>query len=841
MSRLLLVTGGSDSGGIVVRDGQDVSSQPAAERLRTGATVRVLEERGHRVRYEMVHGKGPATGWVSSQAKGRPLLCELAPLVEKAQAKADFDGQAYSLCPQCQLPLGDRAYVARGRRVHGECLAEAMARALQEEEATRRRLEAEEKAARRAEHGIGWVPGGRAGREGVQAAGESRLCSLLFDEAARTVKLCPPSDTPSAVVAEYLATALAVRRREGREPFFSLDPCPASAEGAMQQKRFEPAWIAGTSVGEVLFQADYYLKELSMGEYSQPVLGMTSCLDLDASSAGRPWSAREWFLVRKAEVQLSREGRLIPRVSMGVEAREQVRGEEGLEDAALTRPDHPLVQYAAEFTRNFDLIAERRSVVFHLRELAKAAVLAKFLGEAEAAVDDAWFETHMELRGESLQIPQLWNRRCQASVPELRDSGRVVMHGVYGGVDFGLSRFNLSALAPAPGRPAGRLPERRPVGLYRSLHAWGGEARLPLAEPRPQAKVPRQELRGVDLALGDFPLDAAVPAPEASEGTWRALGPGQSEAFWRALGGADQHDISERDLHFLRRVLSPHMSDRRDEGERFVPPDPSFDYVQKLLALTKREEVLGEQRAELFSSADFAMPSPGPAFPASWAAVIGSAQCEGLEKLPLPEGPEGPALEDLLRGAVEVFDRAAEDGARFRVYRAGALQLRTLQPPGLEARLCALLARSAPRPRSERCGVEDGERLVRVTELVDWRSDERGLWRHAVVFETERGALVLTERCEEALWDECPARCRRALETGKVLRVEGLVRGPTVDEVRARYEAEGEAEARRYALRAYAWAAGEPRPRAGRSPGLLRGAQRRRASGANVFGRLFAD
>ena len=40
----------------------------------------------------------------------------------------------------------------------------------------------------------------------------------------------------------------------------------------MQAKRFEPAWIAGTSVGVVSSQSDYHLKELPMGEHAQPVL-----------------------------------------------------------------------------------------------------------------------------------------------------------------------------------------------------------------------------------------------------------------------------------------------------------------------------------------------------------------------------------------------------------------------------------------------------------------------------------------------------------------------------------------------------------------------------------------
>ena len=122
-------------------------------------------------------------------------------------------------------------------------------------------------------------------------------------------------------------------------------------------------------------------------------------------------------LYDKAEIHLSEDEALIPFVKMGVEAREQVLKDGKAEDAALSRPNHPLaisglkrarpdiphtcydfnpstnipvseqtntpftpeVKYAEQFTHNFDLIAERKSVIYHLREMAKASVLAKYL------------------------------------------------------------------------------------------------------------------------------------------------------------------------------------------------------------------------------------------------------------------------------------------------------------------------------------------------------------------------------------------------------------------------------------------------------------------------------
>eukprot|EP00972_Heterocapsa_arctica_P031633 4658720-Heterocapsa_arctica.AAC.1 len=84
-----------------------------------------------------------------------------------------------------------------------------------------------------------------------------------------------------------------------------------------------------------------------MGEYAQPIVGMKSCFDFaDAEGFGKEWSAREWFVVRKAEIFSSEDDVLIPFVKLGVEAREQVFKDGQLVDAPVSRPNHPLVKYA---------------------------------------------------------------------------------------------------------------------------------------------------------------------------------------------------------------------------------------------------------------------------------------------------------------------------------------------------------------------------------------------------------------------------------------------------------------------------------------------------------------
>merc|ERR1719188_1856764 len=142
------------------------------------------------------------------------------------------------------------------------------------------------------------------------------MCCLVLDKEWNTVRVAPTMEPAASINLAYLAVALQVRVREGREPYFSLDPVDAddveddklfdpkaAPERSMQRKNFVPEWLSGTRVGEVMFQADYHLKELSMGEYEQPVLGMHSCPDLmEADGLNKEWTAREWFVVKKAQV-----------------------------------------------------------------------------------------------------------------------------------------------------------------------------------------------------------------------------------------------------------------------------------------------------------------------------------------------------------------------------------------------------------------------------------------------------------------------------------------------------------------------------------------------------------
>mmetsp|Transcript_66648 Transcript_66648/g.104176 ORF Transcript_66648/g.104176 Transcript_66648/m.104176 type:complete len:1210 (+) Transcript_66648:73-3702(+) len=549
------VIGGASKGGLIVRHGEDKSSEEATERLSTGSIIRVLEKTDTRVRYELLSGEGPQSGWVNTRFNGKDLLTQLQELAINLEEEAlrgyclhfgeqpqqeiwenqhqstlmpnfrkksiewnkqsyawgnsqkqalesgdlsknlskdqvqheleqglglkrgalksrkdimphdslknqikdgwaeDSDGDEVCICQHCNLPLGDIAYSHGDLCVHGECAAHLVAQELKSQEDARVQSERDRKRQQRAEYDIGWTAK-RIPRNDVSASKLAMreipqgMSCLVFDEEEHAISVASTIEPAAAVNLEYLSIALQVRRQEGHEPVFSLDPVDATDKKSMQEKVFVPAWLAGTSVGEVLFQADYHLKELSMGEYEQPVVGMASCFEHAEIDSRLVWNAREWFMVRKAEVQLSEGNMLIPMVKMGVEAREQTLNGKGLEDIPVTCADHPMVKYAASFTKNFDLIAERRSVIYHLRELAKASVLAKFLLDAEVQLEEAWFSLGGVISDTCcLQVPQLWSERVHSQVQV--GEGRSIEapdawgHSVYGGVQFGLEKFSL--------------------------------------------------------------------------------------------------------------------------------------------------------------------------------------------------------------------------------------------------------------------------------------------------------------------------------------------------------------------------------------------------------------
>jgi len=775
------------------------------------------------------------------------------------EAVEDSDGEGILLCKACRLPVGTSLYSDEcGEPLHAECMAQRVQWEMREKEESLRQLDATKKKESRANYAIGWSAGhiplniGPAMKLSLDPLPRGMCCLMLQETSeGRSVAVVPTVDPASAVNLEYLSIALKVRYTEGREPTFSLDPVFADGNSSkMQAKCFEPKWLSGTSAGDVLFQADYHLKELSMGEYEQPIVGMKSCFDYSTWEAGKDWHAREWYVVRKAEMHMSEDNVLIPHLKMGVEAREQTVGAEGLEDKPITREDHPLVLYAQEFTDNFDLIAERKSVVNHLRELAKASLLAKFLLESEVQLEESWFGLAREASSDChTEIPQLWNERSLAQIRvhegKIMDSSKLGSpehRGVYGGVKFGLDRFRLGGavtsrpglraapsvavraamptlsmsdvrsmgmlvasmqgkgVAPppppgeevegVPGAPAAARPSMAMVPGMGVMRPGAPVGPAPVRPAASAASLARQmqgmlvtkpgldgrrarldvpNLHGVDLNLDKFELDEAVRVQKhAPEGVWadQALaGANIAKAFWSSLG-CSESVFSSEDQSLLKQVFNPCLSDRRADGDCFTPPDPSLVYVEKLRRLVKREEKVRQQRKEDFFSKGFSLSNPGPAFPCSWHSSYEISSGPKADNKVLKLRPDylsqASMFDHVLKTAKPVFDKTAEDGLRFRVYKFGTLDVRTTQEHDGEEVIGAVFSiRPSTNPAVEGRRAEAHEKVTKVSEYVQAASKDAvdALSRRSyLVFETAGGTLIVSEKCRDGTitWEENP-------------------------------------------------------------------------------------
>lgn len=72
------VVGGSDKGGILVRQEEGLDSQAQRMRLATGSLLKQFRLSGERLQYELLRGAGPASGWVTIRLPGKELVKRVA-------------------------------------------------------------------------------------------------------------------------------------------------------------------------------------------------------------------------------------------------------------------------------------------------------------------------------------------------------------------------------------------------------------------------------------------------------------------------------------------------------------------------------------------------------------------------------------------------------------------------------------------------------------------------------------------------------------------------------------------------------------------------------------------
>jgi hypothetical protein len=303
-----------------------------------------------------------------------------------------------------------------------------------------------------------------------------------------------------------------------------------------------------------------------------------------------------------------------------------------------------------------------------------------------------------------------------------------------------------------------------------------------------------------------------------------------ADSFWACLE-SDATVLAEDDKHFFKSLFNPMLSDRRIDGDCFVPPDASQHYLTKLRGLVKEEELLRQRRKDRFLAKDFSVSDPGNLFPSSWACAFEVVRSEldntskSVQAVLHPR-PDFVAL-DLWNHVLETsraeFDRTAEDGLRLRIYRLANLEIRTTQEFGGEETVGAVFSTRAgwkDRQRSNNA-INGYDLIVKATEYVEAggpdrlrdhndvkdKLGDRGLYRHYyVMLETEAGHRIVTEQLAagHTTWQEDPDDADSRSLCAKVIRTVSCNDGVTVREIKNYQERETRTAASQSACKWYA-------------------------------------
>merc|ERR1712187_388570 len=91
-----------------------------------------------------------------------------------------------------------------------------------------------------------------------------------------------------------------------------------------------------------------------------------------------------------------------------------------------------------------------------------------------------------------------------------------------------------------------------------------------------------REARGVDLNLDQFSLSQTTMMKVNDDTPSLDACVTYGNAFWSNVDTKSGSLFKDEDKSLLEAIFNPCLSDRREEGDRFVPPDSSMKYVENL-------------------------------------------------------------------------------------------------------------------------------------------------------------------------------------------------------------------------------------------------------------------
>jgi len=403
--------------------------------------------------------------------------------------------------------------------------------------------------------------------------------------------------------------------------------------------------------------------------------------------------------------------------------------------------------------------------------------MAKFLVDSNARVDKSWYEVADEIIKSTPpeahpQIPQLWNMRGNSRIQlkngrlvDMATGGITSMQAIYGGVQFGLDKFELAQRSSmqgsqmmAPGMQGMQMGSRQPMFMPQRFQL-GQRGETP---------------QGVDLNLDKFSLTVPdrmnnnLPACSASMDSVEGrvtLG----KAFLHSLQQGSFPGLKQEYQQLLKQILNPVMCDRAEEGMEFVPPDPNLEYIGKVRNLVNEEKLTLTRRKTRFCDRAFVGDNPGPEFPSAWTSRFqiekeGRAQTtiaadkHALVQVAADDAFQKFLIAEVLPAAAPDFNKSTEEGTLFRIYHIGSLEIRTTQELDAQETIGAVFSRRAPswqlasgRQAKE---LDRQEAVAKAKVYVEAADGEqarpagvgKSLCHFYVVLETDASRTIVTER-----------------------------------------------------------------------------------------------
>ena len=364
---------------------------------------------------------------------------------------------------------------------------------------------------------------------------------------------------------------------------------------------------------------------------------------------------------------------------------------------------------------------------------------------------------------------------------------------IYGGVEFGLDRFELAQRHALQGQPTGMQL---------------GQSGRPMFMPQRFQLGQREMPQGVDLNLDKFKLDTEerfrgrLPPCSGDAGSLAArttLG----KAFLDSLRQKSWPGIKPDDQKLLLHVFDVPQCDRTEEGDAFTPPDPNLEYVQKVRSLVGEERGIRDRRKVRFADKNFVMANPGSEFPRSWTSRF-QVELEGrisytaptkfgLVKLDVDEAFKRSMLQDVIPKAVPEFYQVSEDGVAFRIYKLGSLEVRTIQEVDQLEMVHVVFSSRAVSWETKGSKPQDvlgKEKLSRCRVYVEAMEYE-ACNNYYIVLETHEKSVVVTERLSDGslCWLQNPHNLEDRNSLAKLLFTADCKEGLRMGDVKQHFEA----------------------------------------------------